>query len=292
MPRMSTFPTLPWKLRLILLASLFAVVSCLFADTTSELVIKKSVTLAVYPVANGILQNGRMKKSLYPLPQNTPENHKKIWHLVQSLLPEAMLKQHLVRFKITTDGIGNSLASVYGVNPNNNNDYEFEIDLIDTLDDRGRFRDLDDLRYSILHESGHLLTLNDSQVKWVDAPIPNMPTYFTDEGQTLPDSYLNLFVQRFWNAALLKQSHKTDRIKSQKRQDAAVAAFYQRHPDQFLTEYAATNPEEDIAESWSQFILKPKPAGRTPAEQKILFFYDHPELVQMRNTIRKAATIE
>jgi hypothetical protein len=46
-----------------------------------------------------------------------------------------------------------------------------------------------------------------------------------------------------------------------------------------------TNPEEDIAESWSFFILSPKPAGNTIAEQKILFFYNYSELVQLRNEI-------
>lgn len=52
-----------------------------------------------------------------------------------------------------------------------------------------------------------------------------------------------------------------------------------------MTDYAATNPGEDIAESWTAFILQPKPTGSTIADQKTLFFYDYPELVRLRGQI-------
>ena len=53
-----------------------------------------------------------------------------------------------------------------------------------------------------------------------------------------------------------------------------------------MTEYAATNPSEDFAESFMVFVLKEKPTKSTIADQKILFFYDFPELVEMRDFIR------
>jgi hypothetical protein len=52
-----------------------------------------------------------------------------------------------------------------------------------------------------------------------------------------------------------------------------------------VTDYAVTSPEEDIAESRMFFILDPKTAGDTIAEQKILFFYDWPELARLRDVI-------
>jgi len=52
-----------------------------------------------------------------------------------------------------------------------------------------------------------------------------------------------------------------------------------------VTDYAVTSPEEDIAESRMFFILDPKTAGDTIAEQKILFFYDWPELARLRDEI-------
>ena len=57
-----------------------------------------------------------------------------------------------------------------------------------------------------------------------------------------------------------------------------------------MTEYAATNPSEDFAESFMVFVLKEKPAKSTAdfihKDQKILFFYDFPELVEIRDFIR------
>jgi hypothetical protein len=47
----------------------------------------------------------------------------------------------------------------------------------------------------------------------------------------------------------------------------------------------AANPPEDIAESWTEFVLRPKPVGASIAEQKALFFYEFPELVQTRREI-------
>ncbi|MBK9051223.1 MAG: hypothetical protein IPL78_09985 [Chloroflexi bacterium] len=46
-----------------------------------------------------------------------------------------------------------------------------------------------------------------------------------------------------------------------------------------MTDYAATNPAEDIAETFMAFVLEPKPNGDTIAEEKVLFFYQYPELV-------------
>jgi hypothetical protein len=46
--------------------------------------------------------------------------------------------------------------------------------------------------------------------------------------------------------------------------------------------------EEDFAESFTWFILYDKPEGELVSHQKILFFYDYPELVAMRDEIREA----
>ncbi|NJN80268.1 MAG: hypothetical protein HC797_07255, partial [Anaerolineales bacterium] len=61
--------------------------------------------------------------------------------------------------------------------------------------------------------------------------------------------------------------------------------FYYKYEDQFLTDYAVTHPAEDIAESFSFFIFSSQPAGNTIAEEKILFFYQYPELVELRTKI-------
>ena len=49
-------------------------------------------------------------------------------------------------------------------------------------------------------------------------------------------------------------------------------AFYQKYKDQFVDDYAVTDPNEDIAETWAFFVLSPKPQGDTIADQKIVVF--------------------
>ena len=66
---------------------------------------------------------------------------------------------------------------------------------------------------------------------------------------------------------------------------ALLAHFYHRHPTQFVTAYAASSPEEDLAETWAYFVLNPKPRDDSMAHKKVLFFYDFPELVNLRNQI-------
>jgi hypothetical protein len=64
------------------------------------------------------------------------------------------------------------------------------------------------------------------------------------------------------------------------------------YQDQFVTDYAPTSPVEDIAESWTFFVLSPKPELNSIANEKILFFYEYPELVELRTQILKQICVE
>ncbi len=54
----------------------------------------------------------------------------------------------------------------------------------------------------------------------------------------------------------------------------------------YVTEYATTNPEEDIAESFAFFILESNHTTDTVRNQKVQFFNGFSELVTMRNEMR------
>jgi hypothetical protein len=139
--------------------------------------------------------------------------------------------------------------------------------------------------------------LNDSQVA-TDFEVFNNPddqqiydreaaacsTYFMFEGCSKPDSYINIFFDRFWPDVYAEwQAINTET--DQDVLDQKLDNFYQEYADQFVSGYAATSPEEDIAESFMYFIFTPKPSGVSVAEQKILFFYDYPELTDLRQRI-------
>ena len=80
---------------------------------------------------------------------------------------------------------------------------------------------------------------------------------------------------------------------------------YEDAPDEFVTEYAASQPDgsEDIAESWAMYVFEGTPfAGDadddgeldvvvpgTLAAEKVAFFEDYPELVALRDAIRTNA---
>jgi hypothetical protein len=149
---------------------------------------------------------------------------------------------------------------------------------VDILDAQDRLA----LSATLLHEFGHLLTLNTSQAEDLTYVCT---TEYINPGCGQPGSYIDLFFNRFWSdiyeewdiiQSIRDPDTRTDRMRN----------FYAGHQHEFLTTYSATEPAEDIAEAWMFFILAPQPTGETStAEEKILFFYDFPELVQLRTEI-------
>lgn len=118
------------------------------------------------------------------------------------------------------------------------------------------------------------MSLNASQLMLFS---PKNADLYVDEeyGSFKKDSYINSFYKQFWK----------DEMKDYERFESAEA-YYERHPKNFVTEYAASDVTEDISESFSYFVLKDKPKGETIADQKILFFYSYPELVSYREKVR------
>lgn len=137
----------------------------------------------------------------------------------------------------------------------------------------------------LLHEYAHILTLKGGQLdpkKKAAAQCKNkkQSTYHVAGfGCTTPNSYLNAFVSKFW-------SPEEMRIADKAQDRGETMDMFKSQRDSFVTWYAASGPAEDIAESFTDFILRKKPTGATEREQKILFFYDYPELVKMRTELR------
>lgn len=139
----------------------------------------------------------------------------------------------------------------------------------------------DDLDAVLIHEFGHLLTLQASQVP-PDPDAVVCTTYFTGEGCALSTSTMNRFVERFWPAEMRDEAARIEELGDW---DAAEA-FLQRHRDEFVTEYASTNPGEDLAETFAVFVLEDRPDGATVADEKIRFLWDDPAMVELRSQIR------
>jgi hypothetical protein len=220
--------------------------------------------------------------------QNDTASQEFVWNYFTALIPEEQ-RTFITEYDITTDGADNTLAAVTQTQADPSQ-WALEVDILDIKDNYN-------LTFTLVHEFGHLLTLNPDQVPpsakvfnnpddqtVLDSEISACPQYFPGEGCSTSTSYINSFYNRFWMdiydewSAINSETDEDTRY--QKLDD-----FYSSYQDQFVTSYAPTTPEEDIAESWAFFVLAPKPTGDSIADQKVLFFYEYPELVQLRETI-------
>jgi hypothetical protein len=227
--------------------------------------------------------------------QDDRDRHKAIWEYFVSIIPEEQ-RDFLTEFSIFTDGRGKHLAAV---SPTFSDPEQWSLD-VDILDAESYY----DLTYTLIHEQGHLLTLSPEQVppskaifkfpenKTVyEQEIAACSQYFTGEGCSKPESYLSQFFARFW-PYIYEEWEQIDGEEDKDTRAILLDDFYETYQDQFVTEYASTDPMEDIAESWTFFVLSPKPELNSIANEKILFFYEYPELVELRTEILKNICVE
>lgn len=190
-------------------------------------------------------------------------NNIKIWEdilKVSSILPT---KTFLSYFDTYTKDTEESIALVEDVDDNDNWRIGINIPKYNNLSNKNKTE-------SLYHEMGHIITLNNNQVTPDEKDCHN---YSTIKGCALDKSYINLFVKNFWT--------KEDVIKSKNGQ---VDTLYSKNL--FVTDYAAESPEEDIAESFSRFLIYSKPKdSKKVSDQKILFFYQFKELVNMKSKV-------
>ncbi len=220
--------------------------------------------------------------------QEDSASHERVWQFFTAIIPQE--RRDFVRnFIVFTDGQNGTLAAVEQT-ADDPYSWMIEIDPEDSNDKQ-------DFTFTLIHEYGHLLTLNSAQVA-VDEHVFNNPedddayfeaedncaTYFTGEGCATSSSYFYLFFDEFW-ADTYNEWLDIEMIEDDDAYYDALDEFYLGRDDEFVTEYAMTNPGEDIAESWAVFVTYPKPAGNTIGENKVLFFYQFPELVELRREI-------
>lgn len=213
-----------------------------------------------------------------------------VWEVIRDLLPPDILVAEVREYQVFTDGPDETLAYVEPLAA----DPAFWLMAIDTADVQVVNGTLsDDVVHTIVHEFAHIVTLENNQVP----PDPDAgaeegsavavacQTFYTGEGCSLPDSYINQFFLAYWDD-LFDELLDIEAIEDQLAYEDALYAFYEQYEDRFVTDYAATNPGEDIAESFTFFVLRDAPVGGTQADEKVLFFYDFPQMVAIREHIR------
>ena len=229
--------------------------------------------------------------------QQDTEKHQQIWDTFTKLIPES--NRNVNQFYITTDGIGEIGGGVER-DANDVSMWQLFYDIADVYP-TGIF-DEKEVMYTTIHEFGHIVTSGSNQID-VDIELINsspedmdelynikleecFPRVLVVDGCAKNDLYVNLFYQQFWTD-IITEWDEIQYIEDENEFLEQSDLFYEKYQDRFVSAYSSTNIDEDIAESWTAFVLNDMPDGKTMAEQKKLFFYDFPELIELREHLRQ-----
>ena len=292
----STFP--PCCLMLVSLISLCACDPESYDDSGPQQ--DRSLGEDVTAIVSYSVQDGEISDPVYyDVPdgyveeQEDKDSHQELWDYTKDFFRTKM--DFVSTFTIMTDGEDEVLASVFQVETDPYA-WTIAVDFADAFHGDGEL-DTSDLSRTLVHEFGHLLSLNQEQIP-VDLELfenqddqdifdekkAECETFFIQEGCTEQDAYLNTFYQVFWTE-LIGEFNSIDEIEDDEERDAAKADFYEEHQNQFVSDYAATNVTEDFAESWTVYVLDGRPQGEAVKDQKVRFFEDYPEVEAIRQDI-------
>ena len=194
------------------------------------------------------------------------ERDAQVWDYLCSILPAAARKK-IGEFRLFTDGYSNILAYTSPLKredgSTDNTRFSINIDYYDVFDENGNPRDWSKLTYTVLHEYGHVLLEDETQIDLTIGTGTHDPAGF------LPSSFRKAFYDRFWK-------------------DLGITAVsnYEDNPTSYVSRYGANYFHEDIADTFAVFVLGGKPEGDTVAEEKLRFFWEDAEMAALRREIR------
>lgn len=208
------------------------------------------------------------------------EEYKEIINLEKEALA-GIYDNYFKGFFIFTDGEGNMLSDSC--------DYQKEtrgylgIDIEDFKNgiendfDRSRFF------YSMTREVANVLVTEKNQIDYFKIATLCLTDFKIIKSAARKDAYIYQFYNRFWDDTMYLDSIATSyNIKPNARK-----YFYLRHRDEFLNEYASENPFKDLIESMTRFILLDKYADNSVTDDKIRYFYEFPEIMELKEIINQ-----
>ena len=189
-----------------------------------------------------------------------------VWDFLCSILPlEA--RQKIAEFNLFTDGTSNILAYTAPMEENGVNDntrFSISIDYYDVYDENGARRDWSKLTYTILHEYGHVLLEDETQIDLSKGTGTHDPATFID------GSFRKGFYEAFWKDL----------------GDTGVGD-YDADPTRYVSRYGANYFHEDIADTFAVFVLGGQPQGSSVAAEKLRYFWSDADMTALRACIRE-----
>ncbi len=215
--------------------------------------------------------NGRAALASYPVENGeatiTDERHAAVWDYLCGIIP-AEARERIGEFTLFTDGCSGTLAYASTITrtdgTEDNTRFALYIDYYDVYDEKGEKRDWSKLTSTIIHEYGHVLLENETQIDLTVGEDLHDPAGFVE------GSFRKEYYDRFWRGA----------------EDAGLTS-YSTDPTRYVSQYAADYFHEDMAETFKVFVLGDKPQGGTVAEEKLLFFWENADMTALRAEIRE-----
>ncbi len=202
--------------------------------------------------------------------QQDTKKHQELWSLTKKIIP-ANYRTKMSEFLIYNGDVSGSAGFVIETKPDLSK-WQMGIAINYANDQK-------ELVYTIIHEFGHILTLNNDQVN-ANINETSCGNFYTGEGCSKTASYINKLHKNHW-ADIWSEFIKA------KDTETAMEGFYNKYSSRYVTQYASTNPGEDIAEVFATFVTRNSGVnGNSIAEQKIQLMYNHNELIELRNYIR------
>lgn len=189
-----------------------------------------------------------------------PEEYKNLPDIVQEYIG-SLLNKNMEEGTSTTVGVplpGKTLIA----------------DANDILDERGAaYSDTDLLRAYATMKGQNLFRASNFRDR--EAEYPNNGTPFEKNTCSYKrDSIIYAFAERFYQEIYSDNEYR-------------LYDLFSKYPGEFVCEDAAESIDRDMAYSFAEFVVRDKPAGDSVIEQKIRFFYNYPEYVEVREQLRQ-----
>ena len=198
--------------------------------------------------------------------------HQEIWNQVLKITPESYLSKINEFYVFTGSNSSYELDGTMAYVIPTNDDlttwgYGLAIDTSYEVD----FNVFEDgLNGTIVHEFAHILVLDDTQLN-ASISQDDCATFFLTEGCSREDSYIYSFYNDYWIDIDENNTEEEN---------------YNASPDSYVSEYAAKDITEDMAETFRFYVLVDAPSNSsTISNQKILSYYDNEDFVSLRNSI-------
>ncbi len=98
---------------------------------------------------------------------------------------------------------------------------------------------------------------------------------------------LESFIATYWGSSEHEHASRVALMEYGPLRDDVIANYYETHIYNFVSEYAATSALEDAVESFVVFVTKGYQQGNYERDDKVNFFFNYPELVEMRANIQE-----